>query len=59
LDIIPLLFYLVAKLVPLTVAAYRETFQAQEVKVPFPKPLLGLGFDGVGRCKSLNSEFYF
>ena len=56
MDIIPLPFHLVTKLV----AAYGETFLALEIKgqVPFPKPLLGLGFDDVGRCESPNSEFY-
>jgi hypothetical protein len=58
---IPMPFNVVTKLVPLTVAPYCVTFLALEVKakVPFPKPLLGLGFDGVVRCKSLASECYF
>jgi len=61
LEIIRLLFHMVNKFVPLTVAAYGETFLALEVKgkVPFPMPLLGLGFHSVVRCKSLISEFYF
>ena len=61
LDLIPLLFHTVNKPVPLTVTAYDQTFLALEVEgqVPFPKSLLGLRFDDIGRCKSLNSEFYF
>ena len=57
MDIIPLLFHTVTKHIPLTVAPYGETFLAMEVKgkIPFPKPLVGLGFDGVVRCKSPTS----
>jgi hypothetical protein len=57
LDIIPLLFHTVTQ----TVVAYGETILAleQKGKVRNPKPLLGLGFDGVVRCKSLNMEIYF
>jgi hypothetical protein len=61
LDISPLFFHVVSKLVQALVITYYEIFQALAIEgdVLLPKPFLDLGFDGVVRWKSPASEGFF
>jgi hypothetical protein len=59
LDISPLLFCTVPKLVQTDVVKYDEIFQALAIgDVLLRKPFLDLGFDGVVRWKSLASKVF-
>jgi hypothetical protein len=61
LDIRPLFFHTLFKLVRVPVVIYVEIFQAVEVQGDglLPKQFLDLGFDGVVRWKSPPSEVFF
>jgi hypothetical protein len=54
LDISPLFFYIVSKLVQAPVITYDKT----EDDVLLPKPFLDLGFNGVVRWKSVALEMF-
>jgi hypothetical protein len=61
LDISPLFFHIVPKLIQALVIMYDEISQALAVEgdVLLPKPFPDPGFDGVVRWKSPTSEMFF
>jgi hypothetical protein len=61
LDISPLFFHIVTKLIQALVIIYDEIFQAPVVEgdILFQKPFLDLGFDGVVSWKSMVLEMFF